>query len=309
VAAAGGHHVFLSGPPGVGKTMLAERLPGVLPELATPAALEVTSIHSLLGRLPAGQPLITRPPFCAPHHSATTAALVGGGSGIPAPGLISLAHRGVLFLDEATEFDRRTLDSLRQPLESGQVTLVRAAGVATYPARFQLLLAANPCPCARAGRSTEASSCQCTAPQIRAYKNRISGPLLDRVDVRAGLAPISRAILTAGAAGEPTAQVRARVLEARERARFRMRDAPWLTNGEVPGPALRRHWPVPQESLGPLAAEIERRGASTRGIDKAMKLAWTVADLAGRDAPTTDDVEVARSLRFDSAPTRLARSA
>lgn len=309
VAAAGGHHVFLSGPPGVGKTMLAERLPGLLPELEPSAALEVTSIHSLLGRLPAGQPLISRPPFCAPHHSATTAALIGGGSGIPGPGLISLAHRGVLFLDEATEFDRRTLDALRQPLESGRVTLVRSGGVATYPARFQLILAANPCPCARAGRSVEASSCQCTAPQLRSYKSRISGPLLDRIDVKAGLAPISRAILSAGAAGEPTASVRERVLAARERARFRLRSTPWLTNAEIPGPSLRRHWPVPQDSLAPLAAEIERGGASTRGIGKAMKLAWTIADLAGRDAPTRDDVELARSLRFEHAAVRLARSA
>jgi magnesium chelatase family protein len=309
VAAAGGHHVFLSGPPGVGKTMLAERMPGLLPELEPAAALEVTSIHSLLGRLPPGQPLIRRPPFCAPHHSATTAALIGGGSGIPGPGLISLAHRGVLFLDEATEFERRTLDALRQPLEAGRVTLVRSGGVATYPARFQLILAANPCPCARAGRSLEASACQCTAPQIRSYQARISGPLLDRIDMKAGLAPISRAILAAGAAGEPTAAVRARVVAARERARFRLRDTPWLTNAEVPGPSLRRRWPVPQQSLGPLAAEIERGGASTRGIDKAMKLAWTVADLAGRAAPTSDDVEVARSLRFESSPLRLARSA
>ncbi len=309
VAAAGGHHMFLTGPPGVGKTMLAERLPGLLPELEPAAAMEVTSIHSLLGRLPSGQPLVRRPPFCSPHHSATTAALIGGGSGIPAPGLISLAHRGVLFLDEATEFDRRTLDALRQPLESGQVTLVRSAGLATYPARFQLIMAANPCPCARAGRSIEASACQCTAPQIRAYKARVSGPLLDRIDVRAGLAPISRAILAAGASGEPTAAVRSRVLEARDRARFRMRETPWLTNAEVPGPSLRRRWPVPPDSLGPLAVEIERGGSSTRGIDKAMKLAWTVADLGGRDVPSADDVEMARALRFETAPTRLARSA
>jgi magnesium chelatase family protein len=211
--------------------------------------------------------------------------------------------------DEATEFDRRTLDALRQPLESGQVTLVRSAGLATYPARFQLILAANPCPCARAGRSIEASSCQCTAPQIRAYQARLSGPLLDRIDVRAGLAPITRAILAAGAAGEPTAAVRERVLAARERARSRMRDTPWLTNAEVPGPSLRRRWPVPPGALGPLAIEIERAGSSTRGIDKAMKLAWTIADLAARPAPTSDDVEIARSLRFETAPRRLPRSA
>jgi len=309
IAAAGGHHVLLTGPPGVGKTMLAERLPGLLPDLLPDEALEVTAIHSLLGRLPAGRPLITRPPFCAPHHSASVASLVGGGSGIPGPGTISLAHRGVLFIDEATEFAQRALDALRQPIESGTITISRSGAAATYPSRFQLVLAANPCPCAKGGRSTDPSNCVCTSVQLRAYQNRLSGPLLDRIDLRARLAPISRAILTAGASGEPSDVVRERVAVARERAARRLRATPWTTNAQVPGPVLRRRWPLPAEALGSLTLDVDRQKLSTRGIDRVLKVAWTVADLAGRDLPNLDDVETARSLRFGSEPARLVRSA
>lgn len=309
VAAAGGHHVLLTGPPGVGKTMLAERLPGLLPDLEDDEALEVTSIHSLLGRLAAGRPLLRRPPFCAPHHSATVASLIGGGSGMPAPGTVSLAHRGVLFLDEAPEFERRALDALRQPLESGTVTIHRAAGTATYPARFQLVLAANPCPCARGGRSTDAASCRCSAPQLRTYQNRLSGPLLDRIDLRARLAPVSRAVLAAGASGEPTAAVRERVLQARDRAARRLAGTPWLTNAEVPGPDLRRRWPIPGDALVTLSADLDLQRLSTRGVDRVMKVAWTLADLGGRDVPTRGDVERARALRVMGPAAELARSA
>ncbi|HTW20991.1 MAG TPA: YifB family Mg chelatase-like AAA ATPase [Mycobacteriales bacterium] len=309
IAAAGGHHVLLTGPPGVGKTMLAERLPGLLPDLEADEALEVTSIHSLLGRLAPGRPLITRPPFCAPHHSATIASLVGGGSGIPAPGMISLAHRGVLFVDEATEFDRRALDALRQPIESGLVTISRSGGVATYPTRFQLVLAANPCPCAKGGRSTDPSNCVCTSVQLRAYRNRLSGPLLDRIDLRARLAPISRAILTAGATGEPSEIVRERVREARDRAGRRLRGTPWSTNAEVPGPVLRHRFPVPDEALAGLKADADRRKLSTRGVDRVLKVAWTLADLGGRDRPSLEDVDAARALRQESEPVALARTA
>jgi magnesium chelatase family protein len=309
IAAAGGHHVLFTGPPGVGKTMLAERLPGLLPDLSADEALEVTSIHSLLGRLPPGRPLVTRPPFCAPHHSATVAALVGGGSGIPAPGTISLAHHGVLFIDEATEFDRRGLDALRQPLESGLVTITRAGGAATYPSRFQLVLAANPCPCSKGGRSTDASGCRCTSVQLRAYQNRLSGPLLDRIDLRARLAPISRAILDAGASGEPTAVVRERIALARERTSWRLRGTPWSTNAQVPGPVLRSRWRPPGDALADLRIDLDRGRSSTRGIDRVLKVAWTLADLAGHDRPTRDDVEAARSLRFGAEPASLVRSA
>jgi magnesium chelatase family protein len=312
VAAAGGHHLLMTGPPGVGKTMLAERLPGLLPDLADDPALEVTSIHSLLGRLPLGRPLILRPPFCAPHHSATPASLVGGGTGTPAPGLISLAHHGVLFVDEATEFDRRSLDSLRQPLESGVVTITRAGGAATYPCRFQLVLAANPCPCARGGRATDASNCRCTSSQLRAYKARLSGPLLDRIDLRARLEPISRAILDVDARGESSVAVRDRVAAARARAARRLEGTPWRTNAEVPGPDLRSRWRPPTEALADLRIDLDHGRASNRAVDRILKVAWTLADLGERDAPSRDDVEEARVLRLtgeDESVGGLVRSA
>jgi magnesium chelatase family protein len=297
VAAAGGHHVFLSGPPGVGKTMLAERLPGLLPDLTADEALEVTAVHSLVGRLADGGGLITRPPFSAPHHSSSTAAIVGGGARVAAPGLISLAHRGVLFLDEAPEFPRPVLDALRQPLESGAVTLARAGAVVTYPCRFLLVLAANPCPCATGGREADASTCQCSSVVRRNYLARLSGPLRDRIDLVVQLDPMSRAVLTAGATGESTAVVRRRVEAARDRARRRLRGTPWTTVGEVPGPTLRRCWPVPTDALRPLLGQVDRRILSTRGFDRVLRVSWTLADLAGRDAPTADDVSEAWALR------------
>jgi magnesium chelatase family protein len=302
VAAAGGHHVYLKGPPGVGKTMLAERLPGLLPDLGPDEALDVTAIHSLLGRLAPGAPLVSRPPFCAPHHTATVPSLVGGGSGIAGPGAISLAHRGVLFLDEAPEFSRRALEALRQPLESGSVTITRARGVATYPARFLLLLAANPCPCSRGGEASDVASCTCSSAQKRAYVGRLSGPMDDRIDVRAQLQPVSRAVLSVDACGEPTAAIRARVEAARDRAAVRLLGTPWRTNAELPGPELRRHWPIPVPAMAQLYRDLDRGALSTRGVDRVLKVAWTIADLAGHDRPDASDVTAARALRFGAQP-------
>ncbi|MBV9485853.1 MAG: YifB family Mg chelatase-like AAA ATPase, partial [Frankiaceae bacterium] len=312
VAAAGGHHLLMTGPPGVGKTMLAERLPGILPDLTDGEALEVSSIHSLMGRLPAGQPLITRPPFYAPHHSATLASLVGGGIGLPRPGLISLAHRGLLFLDEAVEFGTKTLEALRQPLESGEVTITRASSAATFPARFQLVLAANPCACARGGRVTDAASCRCSSSQLRQYQNKLSGPLLDRIDLRTRFEPISRAILDVNARGEATAAVRERVMAARERASWRLEGTPWTTNAQVPGPEIRSRWPLQGHVVAELQLDMDRGKASNRGIDRILKISWTLADLGGRGEPNRDDVELARHLRFTSpedAAAELRRSA
>jgi magnesium chelatase family protein len=309
VTAAGGHHLYLDGPPGVGKTMLAERLPGLLPALSDQEALEVTAIHSLLGQLPEGRPLITRPPFCAPHHSASVASLVGGGVGIAGPGAISLAHRGVLFLDEAPEFSARALDALRQPVESGQVTISRSRGVTTYPSRFLLVLAGNPCPCAKGGGSSGAGDCVCTAQQRRRYRARLSGPFEDRMDVRCELLPVSRAVLQADAVGESTQAVAARVQMARDRARRRLAGTAWTTNAEVPGPTLRKRWPVPAAALRELFVDVDRGRLSTRGVDRVLKVAWTVADLAGHDRPDAADIDAARSLRFGALPRRLARSA
>ncbi|MEU8823047.1 YifB family Mg chelatase-like AAA ATPase [Streptomyces sp. NPDC048636] len=296
VAAAGGHHLFLIGPPGAGKTMLAERLPGLLPPLTRQEALEVTAVHSVAGVLPPGQPLVDTPPYCAPHHSATMAALVGGGNGLPRPGAVSLAHRGVLFLDEAPEFSGRALDALRQPLESGHVVVARSGGMMRMPARFLLLLAANPCPCGRHALMGE--GCECTPVMVRRYQARLSGPLLDRVDLRVHVEAVTRAELT-GASGPPesTASVAARVHEARERAAARLADTPWRLNSEVPGHELRTRWQPCSGALRAAERDMERGLLTARGLDRVLRVAWTVADLVGHDRPLAPDVAQALQLR------------
>ncbi|MFP8906362.1 YifB family Mg chelatase-like AAA ATPase [Streptomyces atacamensis] len=296
VAAAGRHHVFFKGPPGAGKTMLAERLPGLLPPLTPKEALEVTAVHSVAGALPPGQPLVERPPYCAPHHSATTASLVGGGSGLPRPGAVSLAHHGVLFMDEAAECSARVLDALRQPLESGQVVVARAQGMMRMPARFLLVLAANPCPCGRHG--SRGGGCECRPSSVRRYRARLSGPLLDRVDLRVTVEPVTRSELTApGAHSEPTETVAARVRAARERAAARYAGTPWHTNSEVPGHELHTRWPGSPGALGRAEEDMERGLLTARGLDRVLRVAWTLADLAGHDRPTAEDVDGALELR------------
>jgi magnesium chelatase family protein len=292
VAAAGGHHLLLSGPPGAGKTMLAERLPGLLPDLDGEAALEVSCIHSVAGTLPADRPLLTRPPYSAPHHTATVAAVVGGGSGIPRPGAMSLAHRGVLFMDEAPEFATGVLDALRQPLESGEITVSRSAAAVRFPARFTLVLAANPCPCAQ-----PPTDCSCSPQARRRYTGRLSGPILDRVDIRAEVYRVTRGQLVGVTSGESTASVASRVHNARDRARARLAGTPWSTNAEVPGSALRHDFRVPRGALEPLDGALDRGLLTARGIDRVLRLAWTVADLAGRPEPTCSDVTQAITLR------------
>jgi magnesium chelatase family protein len=296
VAAAGGHHLFLTGPPGAGKTMLAERLPGLLPPLDEEAALEVTAIHSIAGTLPVESPLITRPPFEAPHHSATLAALVGGGSGQIRPGAVCRAHRGVLFLDEAPEFPRAVLDTLRQPLERGTVTISRAAGSVTFPCRAQLVLAANPCPCATAAGD---AACTCSPLERRRYQARLSGPLLDRIDLRVDLPPVTRAAWLDGlGAPEPTAVVAARVAAARAIAAERLRDTGLTLNAQVPGRLLRERWTVPRPSLALAERALERGALSVRGFDRVLRVAWTLADLAGVTVPGTDQVAEALGMRL-----------
>ncbi|MBD3009808.1 YifB family Mg chelatase-like AAA ATPase [Streptomyces sp. 5-10] len=296
VAAAGGHHLFLSGPPGAGKTMLAERLPGLLPPLTQQEALEVTAVHSVAGVLPPGQPLVETPPYCAPHHSATMAALVGGGNGLPRPGAVSLAHRGVLFLDEAPEFSGKALDALRQPLESGHVVVARSAGMMRMPARFLLMLAANPCPCGRHGLIGDV--CECSPATVRRYQARLSGPLLDRVDLRVRVEAVSRTELTGARAGaESSASVAARIREARERSAARLHGTPWRLNSEVPGHELRTRWQPFPGALREAERDMERGLLTARGLDRVLRVAWTVADLAGHDRPMAPDIAQALQLR------------
>ncbi|MEU5419864.1 YifB family Mg chelatase-like AAA ATPase [Streptomyces sp. NPDC020799] len=295
VAAAGGHHLYLKGPPGAGKTMLAERLPGLLPPLTSQEALEVTAVHSVAGVLPPGKPLVEVPPYCAPHHSATMAALVGGGVGLPRPGAVSLAHRGVLFLDEAPEFSGRALDALRQPLEAGHVVVARSAGMMQMPARFLLALAANPCPCGRHSQLGE--ECECSPNAIRRYQARLSGPLLDRVDLRVRVEAVTRAELTGRDGAESTETVAARVREARERAAARYRATPWSTNGEMPGHELRTRWHPLPGALAEAERDMECGLLTARGLDRVLRVAWTVADLAGHDRPDAEDVAQALHLR------------
>ncbi|MGW4289121.1 YifB family Mg chelatase-like AAA ATPase [Streptomyces sp. NPDC004673] len=296
VAAAGGHHLFLEVPPGAGKTMLAERLPAVLPPLTRQDSLEVTAVHSVAGLLPPGKPLIDVAPYCAPHHSATMQSLVGGGPGIARPGAVSLAHRGILFLDEAPEFHIRTLDALRQPLESGHVVIARSAGVVRFPARFLMVLAANPCPCGRF--SQRDSLCDCPPSAIRRYQSRLSGPLLDRVDLRVEVDPVTRAQLTdPGARGESTATVADRVREARQRAAARLAGTPWGTNSEVPGRELRSRFHAVAGAMDDAERSLERGVLTARGVDRVLRVAWTVADLLGHDRPDAGDVALALQLR------------
>ena len=300
VAAAGGHHLLMSGPPGAGKTMLAERLPGLLPPLDRAAALEVTAVHSVAGSLRDGTgPLIAHPPFQAPHHTASVAAIVGGGSAQVRPGSASLAHRGVLFMDEAPEFAPAVLDALREPLESGEITVARLAARVRFPARFQLVLAANPCPCGLAATAPGADTgCTCTPMARLRYLGRLSGPLLDRVDLRIEMLAATRADLRGGAGPpETTAAVAERVAAARDRMAARLAGTPWRVNAEVPGHVLRRLWRLPWEVVGEAERLLDRGVLTARGVDRVVRVAWTLADLAGRAVPDAGDVRVALDCR------------
>ena len=292
VCAAGGHHAFLLGPPGSGKTMLARRLPGLLPALELGQALEVTAVHSVAGMLPAAHPLLERPPFQEPHHASSVAAIIGGGSGIARPGVASLAHHGILFLDEAPEFSRSVLDALRQPLERGSLTITRVGGSATYPCAFTLLLAANPCPCAKGDR------CTCTPQARRGYLGKLSGPVLDRIDLHVTLDAVTRAdVMAENGVGEPSADIAARVQHARLRAAQRYRGTPWTRNGEVPPSELRRRWPLATEVLAPLGAALDDGMLTARGFGRVLRVAWTLADLLDAGQPSRELIAMALGWR------------
>lgn len=294
-AAAGGHHVLLLGPPGAGKTMLAERLPALLPDLEPDAALEVAAVRSVAGH--GARSWTRRPPWEAPHHSASAAALIGGGSGQLRPGAVSRATRGVLFLDEATEFPRVVLDALRQPLESGRITVHRAGGSAEFPARCQLVLAANPCPCGNAG-ALGGPPCTCVPSAVRRYLGRLSGPLLDRIDIRVAVPRVTTGTLRASEGATPsTAEAKRVVDDARARMRDRLHGTGWSRNAEVSGPWLRE-----DGRAAPGATEVLDRGLdigtlTMRGWDRVMRLAWTMADLTGDERPERRHVERALALR------------
>jgi magnesium chelatase family protein len=296
IAAAGGHHLLMVGPPGSGKTMLAERLPGLLPDLEDDAAMEVTAIHSLNGAAGRCTALIRRPPFEAPHHTASTAALFGGGAGIPRPGAASRAHRGVLFLDEAPEFDRGVIDALRQPLENGRVVIDRSTASAVYPARFQLVLAANPCPCGQSGG--RGADCTCTPRVRRSYFGKLSGPLLDRVDLQIAVPKVSYGELAAGAGeGECTAEIAVRVVRARAAQAERLRGLGLRTNAELGGSLLHGALRPPRSVTAPLERAMDRGSLTARGHQRVLRVAWTLADLDGRGAPVLDDVDTALYFR------------
>jgi magnesium chelatase family protein len=298
IAAAGGHHLYMVGAPGAGKTMLAERLPGILPRLSDRASMEVTAVHSVAGLLGGRPQLVRRPPLQAPHHSASVAALVGGGSHLARPGAISLAHHGVLFLDEAPEFPPRALDALRQPLESGYVVLNRSGGTVRYPARFQLVLAANPCPCGKPG-----ARCTCLPMSLRRHDQRLSGPLLDRIDLRVQVAPVAHGDLFDQAGSrESSAAVAERVVQARASAAERWRGTPWELNASIPGATLRQpQWLLPRSVLRPAREYLEKGTLSARGFDRILRIAWTVADLSGHTVPSADEVSEALFFRTGGA--------
>ena len=293
VACAGGHNLLLVGPPGAGKTMMARRLPGILPPLAFDEALEVTAIHSVAGLLPAGSGLVLRRPFRAPHHTISNAALVGGGSQ-PRPGEVSLAHHGVLFLDEMLEFQRHVLEVLRQPLEEGRVVVSRAARTAVFPASFVLVGAMNPCPCGFAGDSGR--ECRCTPQQVARYHARLSGPLRDRLDLTVEVPALPAEAIGSGPPGEGSEVVRRRVVAARARQHERYAGERLGVNAALSPALMARHCRLDADGLRLLSAAVSRMGLSARGYDRVRKIARTVADLAGAEAIGAD--HLAEALQF-----------
>lgn len=296
VAVAGGHNLILIGPPGTGKTLLAERIPSILPELSPEESLETTLIHSVAGLLSPERPLQNLRPFRSPHHSISDVGLVGGGS-IPKPGELSLAHHGVLFLDELPEFNRSALEALRQPLEEGIVTITRAWGTVTFPARCMVVAAMNPCPCGFAGNPLK--HCLCTPSQFLRYRCRLSGPLLDRMDLHVEVPAVPLRALTEEREGEPSSAVRGRVVAARKRQAARFRSEPGIrTNAQMRPAQIKRYCALCEESRALARRAIERLGLSARAYHRILKVSRTIADLA--DSETVGAEHVAEAVQYRS---------
>jgi magnesium chelatase family protein len=299
VAAAGGHHLLLTGPKGSGKTTLAERIPGLLPDLSDSESLELTAVYSLCGTLPAGTSRITRPPFRAPHHSASRTGILGGGTGRVRPGEVSKAHLGILFLDEFPLFPTDVVEALREPLESGEISISRGEEDATYPARAMFVFACNPCKCGEYHPYSRDHQCVCTELKRREYRRKISGPIADRVDITRFVEPISHQNIERLPFERPetSAMVAARVASARDRQRQRYTGHPWRLNAQAPGPMLREQWPLTDEAGLRLDAEVYAGRLTRRGAVRVHRVAWSVADLAGVERPGHEELDVALRLR------------
>jgi len=296
LAAAGGHHLIMVGPAGAGKTMLAKCLPTIMPPLDDAQALEATAVHSITrGAMQQMNQLQRTPPFVAPHHTASLSALIGGGTAQLIPGAITRAHYGILFLDEAAQFNSGVLDALRQPIEEGYINLARAKGHQRLPARFQLILASNPCPCGR--NFGTGTGCTCTPMARRRYFARLSGPILDRVDLQVRVNPVNQSQLLSNAPNESSETVRERVLATRQRSQERLRAFSISCNAQIPTQVLRHELKYPARTKAALEQLATRRGLSARGIHRLLRVAWTVADQQQHPTPTHDDLAIAAHLR------------